>query len=823
MLHAPTGAGKTTRVPPALLSLGLDGDVIVLEPRRVAARAAARRMAEEAGEPLGETYGYQVRLDRVAGPRTRVLVVTEGVLLARLASDPALDGVAAVVLDEVHERSVDADVALGICRQLQEALRPELRLIAMSATADTDRLAPYLDAAVVRSEGRAFPVDVRYLPRPLTGDIEEAAADAAIALLSETEGDVLVFLPGSREIARTARALAARRADAEIAVLHGRLPPAAQDAVLRPGAGQRVVLATNVAETSVTLPGVTAVVDTGLVRQVRHDPARGLDRLLVVPTSRASAAQRAGRAGRVRAGVALRLWTEAQHGARPAHDVPEVLRADLSAAVLALRAWGEPEPAAFPWPDPPPAHALAAADDLLAALGALSADRRALSPVGVAMAALGLAPRLGRALVEGARRGALVHVAGAVVALLDAPLRREGPARVHARSDLEDQLDALTGGPDHGWKPAHPGAPRAWLTAREALVRRARRVLGEGSAPLPDTREDEDRALAAALIAGFPDRVARARDAETPADASPLATRPDSPRRLLLASGRGAMLDPASAVQTSDLVVALEVDDRDGAEARVRLASAVSADLLPVTTTVQLSYDADRDRLVGEAVTAFGALVLKRQSAPVPDEDVLAALTDAARAHPHRALPHRADPEGDAAHVLARLRFLARARPDLALPPLDDEALLARVPEAAPRARSLAEAARGDWVAALRGALTWPQQQALDTLAPSHLQVPSGSRVALQYPEEGPPVLAVRMAELFGLATTPTVAGAPVRLHLLAPNFRVQQVTDDLAGFWARTWPEVRKELRARYPKHSWPEDPLTAEPLRGARRRPAP
>ncbi|MCB9682703.1 MAG: ATP-dependent helicase HrpB [Alphaproteobacteria bacterium] len=791
VVHAPTGAGKTTRVPRALLDAGVtDGRIVVLEPRRVAARAAAARMAEELGESVGETVGYQVRLERRASARTRVLVVTEGVLLRQLVADPFLDGVGVVVVDEVHERSVDADLSLAMLRHLHAQVRPDLRLVAMSATADTARLATFLDAPVVRSEGRTFPVDVRYLPRPDDRDLEVRVADAVVTALAAHPGDVLVFLPGAGEIRRAAALLAGRVGDVDVVELHGRLPPDQQDRALRPGPRRRVVLSTNVAETSVTIPGVTSVVDAGLVRTLQHAPSRGLDRLVVVPCSKASADQRAGRAGRTAPGVAWRLWTERQHHARPDHDAPEVLRVDLSGPLLALHAWGEPDPAAFPWLEAPPAHAIAAAEELLTRLGALDGGR--LSPVGQAMAALPVHPRLARLLVA-AHRAGVVSEAAEIAALLGdrLPLRRDGPARHRSDDDLEDLRDALHRPGRHGWQPVSPGAvDRSLLVARQ-LADRTTRALGP--APAPGTPED----LRRALLAGWPDRVACQRG-----------------QGLLLATGRGARRSPRSAVD-APWIVAVEVVDDAGAEAQVHLACAIDPAWLPVTTAIEVTYDPERDRVVGARRTRWMALVVDAQEGvEAPADAVHAALVDAVRADPARARPKD---DADLDRLLGRLAFLARVRPDVGLPAVDADGLAEVAAELAVGRRSLAELRRAPWVDAVRGRLTWDQRQILDTLAPERLEVPSGSAIRLDYPPEGPPVLAVRMQELFGLARTPTVAGQPVLLHLLAPNGRPQQVTDDLPGFWARAWPEVRKELRGRYPKHAWPEDPLTAT----AQRRP--
>jgi ATP-dependent helicase HrpB len=784
VLHAPTGAGKTTRVPPALLD-AVDGLILVVEPRRVAARAAAARMAAERGESVGQTVGYQVRLERKRSAATRILVVTTGILLRRMVSDPFLEGVGAIVLDEVHERSLDADLALSIARHLQREVRDDLVLVAMSATADTERLARFLDAPLVRSEGRTYPVDIRYLQTRTDDTTEALAARGARGLLDETGGDVLVFLPGVREIGRTAERLG-DLPGVDVLPLHGRLPAAEQDRALRPGDRPRIVLATNVAETSVTLPSVRAVVDAGLVRQLTFDARRGLDRLVTVPNSRASADQRAGRAGRVGPGLCLRLWTEHAHHARPAHDEPELRRVSLEAALLTLFALGEPDVRAFPWLEPPPEPAIARALDLLTDLGALDDG---LTPLGEALSSIPAPPRLARMVLAGQTHGCLRGAATAAALLSDRlPFRRDRP-RHRSSSDLADLLDAMARDGANGWRASSRHGVRTVRRLADQLQRAAKGPRGE------------DAPLARALVAGFPDRVAL--------------RRPDG--RYLLANGRGAVLSPDSAVRDAACVVALDVRDKAGSEATIHLASEADVDWLPARTGVEVTYDADRDRVVGSEVHRYRALVLsRREGVAVPAEQTLAALAEAAAAYPHRIVPD----DRDTARLLARLRYLGRRRPDLDLPGATPDDLVARVWQVGRGCRSLAAVRKADWKGAMLGGLSWPQRQALDRLAPESITVPSGSAIRLQWPDEGPPVLAVRMQELFGLAETPTVAGAPVMLHLLAPNMRPQQITDDLAGFWARTWPQVRKELRARYPKHAWPEDPLKASAERRPRRK---
>ena len=783
VVEAPPGAGKTTRVPRALLDAGFP-QLIMLEPRRVAARAAARRIASELGEPVGQTIGYQVRFDRQRSRATRLLVATEGVLLRRLVDDPFLSGTDVVLLDEVHERSLDADLSLALLRRVQQEVRPELRIVAMSATADTHRIARFLgDAPVLRSEGRAFPVDLRWATRPESRSTAEAAAHTALRALDATDGDVLVFLPGAREIHDTLDLLQAQLPRGVSALpLHGRLPPEAQDAALQPGQGRRVICATNVAETSVTLPGVTAVVDTGLVRQMHHDAATGLDRLLTVPISQASATQRAGRAGRVAPGVCFRLWTQDAHRQRLDHDVPEVQRTDLAGPLLTLAAFGEPDLRRFPWVDPPKAEAIDAAIDLLHRLGAL--DGSGLTAFGQRIAALPLHPRQAAALLHAAEHGDLTRAARAIALLSErAPLRRVQPPRLASASDLDDQLDALDRDGAHGWQ--HTGPLRHVFQAARQLE-----ALARSQTP----RRGGAQPLANSLRVGWPDRVAVRRDPTNPDDL-----------RLHLANGRGALLHRHSAVRASPCLLALDLTDTGDGDPAVRLAAALDPADLPHTGEVIATYDPERDRVIGARVRRYEALTLHRQEGvQVPQREALEALRDAGRTLPHRAVP-TAEPF---THTLERLRWLHAHKPQLDLPPTDPESLVDALCDARPNARSLADLSTcGPDV--LLDRLTWPQRQQLDTLAPARFKAPGGRSYRISYPPQGPPVLAVPMQQLFGLTRTPTVAGATVTLHLLAPNGRVQQVTDDLPGFWTRTWPEIRKELRGRYPKHKWPEDPL--------------
>jgi ATP-dependent helicase HrpB len=811
VLRAPTGAGKTTRVPPALAATGR---VLLLEPRRVAARAAARRMAIEDGSPLGDVFGYQVRFDKKAGPRTRVLAVTPGVLLRFLHDDPYLESTSAVVFDEFHERGLEADLALGLVRLIRQTVRPDLRIVVMSATIDAGPVSAYLGGCpAVTSEGRTFPVDVRYRPKRPEVRMTDAVATAVRGVLNEADGDVLAFLPGLREIRQTADALESLTAEGvAVLPLHGDLPPEQQDRALQKLDRRKVVLATNVAETSVTVEGVTAVVDTGLARQMEFDASVGMDRLRLAPVSRASADQRAGRAGRTQPGVCIRLWDEAGQRSRPEQTEPEIRRVDLAGAVLQLLALGESDIERFPWLDAPRPEAVTQALELLRRLGAIEAST--LTELGQAMARIPAHPRAARLLIEGQRFGQPDRAALAAALLSERdPFTREFEAGPPVRtappttSDVLDRVEALeafeaTGRLDGSLGRLHRGAAHGVVRARDQL----RRLFP--SPPKEEGGVSDDEALLRALFAAYPDRLARRRG---PGD-----------RRARMVGGRGVRLAPTSGVAESELFVCVDVD-AGGAESLVRLASAVRREWLPaekLTTITEVAFDEPSEKLVAHKQTRFEDLVLDDNPAHVADEDEAArVLAAAASERLEKVLPPADSPAGE---FRTRVRCLRDWMPELGLPSLMDTDLAPLLEDLCRGLRSLGQVRNGPWLDAMRGLLTYPQLQAVEREAPERIAVPSGSRIAVRYEVGRPPILAARIQELFGLTETPRVAGgrAKVLLHLLAPNYRPQQVTDDLASFWANGYPQVRKELRARYPRHSWPEDPLTAEAIRGPRRR---
>ncbi len=808
VLRAPTGSGKTTRVPPALLSAGLAGRgrIIVLEPRRLAARAAARRIAQENGWQLGREVGYQVRFDRKASRNTRILVVTEGVLLRFLQADPFLERAEAVVFDEFHERNLNSDLALALVRQLQRQVRRELRIVVMSATLDPEPICRFLgDCPRLESEGRLFPLETRYLPA--SGDLTDTRRLAgrvtrAVRLALEGDGgDLLVFLPGVGEIRQAQRSLQplATEHGLLLAPLFGDLSAGEQDRALRPQQRRRVVLATNVAETSVTVAGVRTVVDSGLVKLLRFDPGRGLNRLELTRVSRDSARQRAGRAGREGPGRVYRLWSEHEHRGLQARTPPEVTRVDLSGAFLQLLEGGEPDPAAFPWFERPEEAFLERARELLARLGAT--QRGSITSLGRRMARLPLHPRLSRLLLEGARLAAPRRTALLCAWLHERdPLRGDDPDPPSRRCDLEPALDRLENpraAPD-----LDRAAARHLQRVREHLLRGLGRVTG---AP-PGGGPEEHEAVQQALLAAFPDRLVRRRG---PGD-----------RRGVMVGGRGVQLAGSSGVRQAELLVAVEVSDAAPglrSEALVRRASSFEREWIPakrLETSVDVEFDPVRERVLALRRTRFADLVIEEKAVRAPADRAAEVLAAAAGDRLDRALDLT---RPETASFLARLRWLAGEMPELELPPFDDTQLRELLPALAAGKRSFAQLRRLPLLDHLRGLLSFRQQRALEREAPERIQAPSGSRIRLLYEQGRPPVLAVRIQEMFGLAETPRLAGGrvPVLLHLLAPNQRPQQVTQDLAGFWKNTYPEVRGELRGRYPKHAWPEDPLLAKPRR--------
>jgi ATP-dependent helicase HrpB len=818
VVTAPPGSGKTMLVPAAVLDdLPADKTVILIQPRRLAARSVARRIAQLRGVTLGGEVGYRVRFDACAGRDTRLTVVTTGILLRRLLDDVAIEEVGAVILDEFHERTIEMDLVLGLLTRIRQTLRPDLRIVVMSATLATEPVARLLgDCPVIHAEGRRFPVQVRYLRRGEQRSLVDLVAATVPDALRDTPGHVLVFLPGVGEIMRCQDALAsfAERNGHAIVPLFGDLPPEAQDRALADLGCRKIILATNVAETSITIDGVTAVIDSGEARQMRVSAATGLPRLELIAVSQASAEQRAGRAGRTAPGVCWRLWNEAGHALRPVADVPEVLRSDLAEPLLLLLTLGELED--FAWLDAPPAEALANAHQLLHALGATD-DHGVLTPIGRELARLPAHPRLARLLLSGAEHGVLreTSVAAALLSERDpfraADSRRRGPrdyGAVRTSSDVVDRVIALqafhTGtavrDPD---LELHPGGAHNVLRTADQLFNLA-------EFPRAPRAEEPVIALMEALLDAFPDRLARLR----------FGTRD----RALLVGGRGVRLEASSRLRDEPLFLAIDLNDAGG-EARVRLASAVDrawlqGDLL--RTAEELFFNPTRGQIEARLRTYWMDLLLEETPVAVSDWDAAAALlAQHASQQLDKWLPTADSPAGS---FLARVRWLAAAAPDLGLPTLNRDEVAGMLPELCRGLRSLEELRAANWLAQLQSRVGFERVAEIDRLAPAELVLSNGNRHPLTYEVAKPPVLAVRLQELFGLRETPRVAGnrVPVLLHILGPNHRPQQVTADLASFWQNTYPEVKKELRRRYPKHDWPDDPLAVQASRSGLKRDA-
>lgn len=817
---APPGAGKTTVVPLALLEEPWlkDGKIVVLEPRRLATRAAARRMAHLLGEDdAGGTVGYRIRMDTRVSRRTRIEVVTEGVLTRMLQSDPALSGVDCVVFDELHERSIHADTGLALALQCRSLLREDLRLLAMSATLDPGPVADVLGGApVVSSEGRVHPVETRWLDRPVDGWIEPATADVVLRALEEEDGDVLVFLPGAGEIRRTARRLedAGLPADTTLHPLFGNLPRAEQDRAIRPSppGRRKVVLATAIAETSLTIEGVRVVVDSGRMRVPRFDPGTGMTRLETLRVTRDSADQRRGRAGRTEPGVCYRLWTKGEDRGLVPRRRPEILEADLAPLALDLAVWGA-EPDELRWLTPPPEAAFAQATELLRELEAVD-DDGTVTDHGRAMADLALHPRLAHMLLRGKEMG-LGSLAADLATLLGGRDILRAPGRA-PDADLRLRVEAMArsrrGGPKRSvatvqGQEVHRGGLKRAL--REA--RHLRRAAGIGQQQ--DDRPDADSYTGLLLAFAYPDRIGM--------------QRPGERGRYLLRNGRGARFLEAQPLAGAEWLVAAEVEGR-GRDARIFRAAPVEPEDVKehfahqIREVEEVRWDADAGRIRAHRRRKLGALVLAEAPLADPDPHTLArGLLEGVRAAGLDALPWTKETR----QLADRIHFLHHQDPE-AWPPSSPEALEETLEDwllpFLPGMRSLDDLRRLDLAQALLSRVDWDARRKLDTLAPTHLEVPSGSRIPIDYADPEAPALAVRLQEVFGLTETPRIAGGrvPLTMKLLSPAHRPVQVTRDLASFWDEAYFEVRKDLRGRYPKHPWPEDPLGAEATHRTKRR---
>ncbi|WP_268799458.1 ATP-dependent helicase HrpB [Pseudomonas huanghezhanensis] len=812
VLEAPPGAGKTTRVPLALLNEPwLAGQtILMLEPRRLAARAAAERLASELGEKVGETVGYRIRLDSKVGPDTRIEVVTEGILTRRLQDDPALEGVGLVIFDEYHERSLDADLALALSLNGRALFRDDqpLKVLLMSATLEGERLSALLDdAPIVRSDGRMFPVTMHW-GRPFQqGEfIEPRVVQTVLDALGSQTGSLLVFLPGQAEIRRVHQQLAdalGERRDILLCPLHGELDLNAQRAAIEPAptGTRKVVLATNIAETSLTIDGVRVVVDAGLARVPRFDPGSGMTRLDTQRISRASATQRAGRAGRLEPGVCYRLWSESQHEQLAAYGAAEILQADLAGLGLQLARWGV-EPAQLVWLDVPPAAAYAQAQDLLGRLGALSRTADGgwkLTPHGQAMAEVPAHPRIAHLLLRGHAWG-LGALACDVAALLG-----ERDILRGAGADLHSRLTLLAG-TERAARGAQGGVQRA-----KQLARQYRGFL-RGSVTSPVADPEHSRWLGALLALAYPDRVAQQRKA--------------GGAEYRLANGRAALFAEPDALMKQPWLVVADLGSRQGQrEERIYLAAEFDVTLFDsvlseqVTRVDHLEWDEREGVFRAERQRKAGELIVSREPLTGLDESARGhALLALVRRKGLELLPWTPELRQWQARV-ALLRQLDLERLDASeWPDVSNEALLASLERwllpYLGKVSRLSHFGNLDLSSILHNLLPWPLPQRLDEQAPHHLSVPSGSSIRLDYSEH-PPILAVRLQELFGLADTPRIAQGRqiVKLHLLSPARRPVQVTQDLSNFWRSTYAEVKKDLKGRYPKHYWPDDPLVAEP----------
>ena len=830
VLQAPAGAGKSTVVPLVLLEepWARGKRIIMLEPRRLATRAVAQRMAQTLGESVGRSVGYRMRMETRVSRDTRVEVVTEGVLTRILQNDPALEGIAAVIFDEFHERSLQADLALALVLDARENLTPELKVLVMSATLDGEAVARLLDdAPIVTAHGRMFPVESRFagkgaplLPGPPSAPgsqdtPEKLTSQLVLRALREERGDVLVFLPGARAIRRVQSLLESAGIDPSVRVLplYGELTSEDQDAALMPAAGgtRKVVLATNIAETSLTIEGVRVVVDCGLMRRSMFDPATGMSRLETQRISRASADQRQGRAGRLEAGVCYRAWSEGAHRSLAPFTPPEMVDADLAPLALELASWGTRDSGDLRWLDTPPETMLASARDLLERLGALDSGGR-ITAHGREIARLGVHPRLAHMLLRSRALGRLPLAADLAALLSERDLLRGALGSRDA--DIRTRVEIMRG--DTSAQAVDKfGLQRARRAARD-LMRQADD--NESTSQRQQRHHGADDA-GVLLAFAYPDRIGR--------------RRPGGEGRFTLANGRGAYFAEPQSLARQELIVAVDVDDRER-DARILLAAPLAradveahlADRLRRAESVE--WSSREQAVVARRTVQLDAVVLEEKPLPeVPIEAARAAMLAGVRELGIAALPW----DRESRELQARIEFVRKlslppADPALAWRAMSDDALAATVDswlapwlDGVTRKEHLARVPLAD---ALRALLTWQQQRQLDELAPTHLAVPSGSRIRIDYLDASAPAVAVRLQEVFGLEATPRIGGGrvPITFKLLSPAQRPVQVTRDLASFWRGAYAEVRKDLRGRYPKHYWPEDPLVAEPTRGARRR---
>ena len=796
VVTAPPGAGKSTLLPLTILDALPEGKVVMLEPRRVAARQIAERMAWMLGEPVGRTVGYRMRFEQCVSAGTRIEVVTEGILVRRLVDDPGLEGVSVVIFDEFHERSLTTDVALALTREAREMLRPDLKLVLMSATIDAEPICRALDLPHIESKGKMFPVEV------LRG-AEEARPENAAELVARTvreahakqEGDILAFLPGEADIRRCAELLGTALAPTQVFPLYGMLPASEQRRAIAPSAAgeRKVVLATPIAETSITIEGVRVVVDSGLCRKPVFDPQRGLSRLETVRISQDMAGQRTGRAGRVAPGVCYRLWSLATEQRMASIRVPEVLEADLAPTVLDIAAWGESHPERLPWLTPPPAYALSQACQLLQSLDAVD-ENGCITPHGRKLSALPCHPRVAQMLLKA-----------------DTPYRKALAADLAALLEEKDPLDTSEAGAYLRLKALRD----ARRSRREGRWSRIARIAEQyrNMVRVPEDNGDPDPFEAGALLAAaYPERIAKAWK--------------DGVGRFCLAGGDLAAVDPSDPLAASEWLAVGSLNAAPGGVGRIFLAAPLGAsDLKPyIRRRDVIAWDSRQGSVAARRESRVGQLPVGTQPLPdVPREEIDRVICEAARKEGTSML----DFSEDVQNLQRRVAAVAAWHPELELPDLSAEAVLDRASEWLPpflgKASTVAELKRIDLCVALWATLTYSQQQAVDRLAPAHITVPTGSHIRVEYRQGADaPVVRVRLQECFGLLDTPRVDDGrrPVLMELLSPGFKPVQLTSDLRSFWEGTYYEVRKELKRRYPKHAWPDDPLAADPVRGVRKK---
>jgi ATP-dependent helicase HrpB len=814
VLEAPPGAGKTTRVPPALLDAGLANgkEIVVLQPRRLATRLAANRVAEERGERVGETIGYQIRFEDVSSAKTKIRFVTEGILTRRLVAEPQLRDVGIVVLDEFHERHLAGDLALASLRRLQGTTRPDLKLVVMSATLDAAPIATWLGSApILRSEGRRFNVALEYLEKEDERHLDQQVLAALKRLVqANLDGHVLVFLPGAGEIRRAQEALAdfASRQNLEVHVLHGDLPAADQDRALRASSRRKVILSTNVAETSVTIDGVAAVIDSGLARVAAHSPWSGMPTLKLAKVSKASAIQRAGRAGRTREGVCLRLYTRGDFEGRPPTDAPEIRRMDFTESALALRAMGVTDVANFPYFEAPPASTLIAADTLLHRLGAIT-KTGALTDVGRRLLAFPLHPRQARMLVQAENLGVARDGASLAALVGERDIRLEARARfgpgggavdvTSGPSDLLELLERFERGVQGSARAA--GLDQQALSAVDRVRKQLARLVDTNRGHSPRNEKERESALLQAILAGYPDRVARRRKPKAP--------------ELVLSAGGSASLDPTSVVHEAELMVAVDAEERRGS-IFVRLASRIEAEWLLEVAPDELGeldalqWNTESKRVERVTKMTYGAVTLDETRQPAPASDAVSKV-----------LAEHALDEGVARFIepeqlsawQCRVEAVRTGFPEAGFPAPDEAFVREALRESCDGLRSFSELREVNLLGVLNSKLTGSQAALLQRETPERITLPGGRGVKVNYEPGKPPWIESRLQDFFGLVKGPSVGRAPLVLHLLAPNMRAVQVTTDLAGFWERHYPAIRRELMRHYPRHSWPDDPRNAVP----------